>query len=104
MSRKAAPPVTRGGTDHYLLGNHQESLESGGKLPLARKVLQYLKYRQTLPGLSNKPVKEIICCPLATNSTFANCEGPRGCLNSSEAGNMINSTFKKSGVIKTGMN
>ena len=80
MSRSLGGSVTtRGATDHFLIGQHQSCLDSGGKLPVLKTVLQYLKYLQTVPGNSNKPVKYLICCPLITNLKVAGCGGAQGC-------------------------
>ena len=71
--------VTRGATEHFMIGHHQSSLDSGGKLPVLRKILQYLKYLQSLPGKQNRPVKSVISCPLITNLKIADCNGSDGC-------------------------
>ena len=72
--------VTRGATDHFLIGHHQSSLDSGGKLPVSSKILQYLKYLQSLPGRQNTPAKSLICCPLVRTTKSADCNGPGGCM------------------------
>ena len=72
--------VTRGDSEIFLIGPPQESLDSGGKLPVSRKVLQYLKYLQSLPGEKTRPVKTQICCPLQTKTNTAVCStGNTGC-------------------------
>ena len=72
--------VTRGDSEIFLIGQPQESLDSGGKLPVSRKVLQYLKYLQSLPGEKTRPVKTQICCPLQTKTNTAVCStGNTGC-------------------------
>ena len=71
--------VTRGATEHFMIGHHQSDLDSGGKLPVLRKVLQYLKYLQSLPCNQKRPVKSLISCPLITNLKSAHCEGSNGC-------------------------
>ena len=71
--------VTRGATEHFLIGHHQSSLDSGGKLPVTRKVLQYLNYRQSLPGRQSRPVKSLVCRPLMTNTNSYGCNGSSGC-------------------------
>ena len=65
--------VTRGDTEVFLIGQPQDSLDSGGQLPVARKILQYPKYLQGLPGGINRPVKSFICCPLQTKTNTAVC-------------------------------
>ena len=71
--------VTRGATEYFMIGHHQSDLDSGGKLPILRKVLQYLKYLQSLPGNQKLPAKSLISCPLNTKLKSANCSGPSGC-------------------------
>ena len=83
MSKK--PKVaTRGATDHFLIGHPQSSLESGGKLPVSRQILQYLKFLQSLPGNEKRPVKSIISCPLMTGQYTADCKGSVGCSSSGD--------------------
>ena len=83
MSKK--PQVlTRGATDHFLIGQSQNNLDSGGKLPVSRKILQYLKFLQSLPGQGGRPVKSIISCPFSTGTVNADCKGQVGCSSRSE--------------------
>ena len=71
---------TRGAEEHYLIGFSLNSLECGGKLPLTKNVLQYLKYCQSVEGQDKVAVKSLICCPLLPKSKTASCSGDRGCL------------------------
>ena len=80
MSKPKGGGVTRGQTEVFLIGQPQASLESGGKLPVARKLLQYLKYLQSIPGMQNRPVKTLVCCPMVTKTNTAVCSaGPGIC-------------------------
>ena len=101
MSRSSGGSVkTRGATDHFLIGQHQGCLDSGGKLPVLRTVLQYLKFLQTVPGNQNKPVKTLICCPLITNLKVADCAGSKGCDSSGYecVVSALTKSWKKSGI------
>ena len=94
---------TRSHTELFLIG-HPKILEDGGKLPLAKDVIQHLKYCQLLPGNSNLPVKSLICCPLITKQKTANCSGPNGCIseNSPIKGrcvvNAVSEFWKRAGI------
>ena len=70
--------ATRGVTESYLIGQPTDSLECGGKLPLGRNVLQYLKHLQSLPGNQYAKKDSIICCPLLPKSKSACCKTERG--------------------------
>ena len=63
----------------FLIGHPEISLDGPGKLPVARKILQYLKYLQSQPGRKSMPVKSLVSCPLIKKSNTANCSGPNGC-------------------------
>ena len=97
---------TRGATEHFLIGHHQSSMDSGGKLPVSRKILQYLKFRQTLPGRQNNPVKSLVCCSLIKNTQTAGCHGTSGCMSGEVGvGDMcvvaaLNSIWIKEGIPK----
>ena len=78
MSR-TSKVVTRGATAHFLIGHPNSSLDSGGKLPVSSRILQYLKYLQSLPGNQGKPLRSLICCPLLSGSKFTDCTGAVGC-------------------------
>ena len=77
MSQTFKGHMTRG--EAFLIGHPDTSLGNMGKLPVARKILQYIKHLQELPGMSSKPVKVLVCCPLVTDTTTASCAGPAGC-------------------------
>ena len=72
--------MTRGDSEIFLIGQPQDSLDIGGKLPVSKKILQYLKYLQSCPGDKTRPVKTLICCPLQTKTNTAVCRtGATGC-------------------------
>ena len=105
MSKPKCGGVTRGETDVFLIGQPQASLDSGGKLPVARKILQYLKYLQSLPGMQKMPVKILVCCPLATKTHTAVCSTVPGLCRSelSSSGSQcvvaaVSEYWRKSGI------
>ena len=72
--------MTRGLTEIFLIGHPEADLGNPGKLPVARKVLQYIKYLQTQPGVkTSTPMKSLICCPLITSTHTASCSGSANC-------------------------
>ena len=71
--------ATRGLTEVFLIGHPDSSLGLPHKLPVARKILQYLKYLQSQPGMKSVPVKSLVSCPLMKKSHTAACSGPTGC-------------------------
>ena len=79
MSKSSKGCVTIGETEAFLIGHPDNGLGNTGKLPVARKILQYLKHLQDLPVTSGWPVKTLVCCPLARTTTSASCSGPAGC-------------------------
>ena len=75
-------PVTRSLSDHFLIGQEQETLGSdamAGKLPTSRAVLQYLLHRKNISKFKYKPISPILCCPLKHGTTEANCESNEDC-------------------------
>ena len=71
--------MTRGVTEVFLIGHPDSSLGNVGKLPVARKVLQYIKYHQSQPGMARTPLTSLVCCPLMSSTNTASCGTPAGC-------------------------
>ena len=72
---------------------------------MARKLLQYLKHLQSLPGMQNRPVKTLVCCPLVTKTHTAVCSAGPGICSSelSSSGSQcvvaaVTEYWKKSGI------
>ena len=71
--------VTRGETSAFLIGQPNSTLGNSGKLPVAKNILQYIRFLQSLPGMGKQPVKTLVCCPLITSTNTASCTSPTGC-------------------------
>ena len=71
--------LTRGETGVFLIGQPNSTLGNSGKLPVAKNILQYIRFLQSLPGMGKQPVKTLVCCPLTTSTKTASCTSPTGC-------------------------